>query len=92
MTPTPRATLSSFNRFIFTFLNALLLTAVASIQIGTAQQPAQTGSVGGRVTDESGAPVVGADVILEQTTIGTRTRADGDYLLPSVPAGNRSVR
>jgi iron complex outermembrane receptor protein len=83
---------ASLKRFIAPWLAALLALVLAPLQIVTAQQPAQGGSVGGRVTDESGAPIVGADVIIEQTTIGTRTRSDGEYLLPSVPAGPQSVR
>jgi len=83
---------ASFKRFTAPWLAALLALVLAPLQIVTAQQPAQGGSVGGRVTDEAGAPIVGADVIVEQTTIGTRTRTDGQYLLPSVPAGPQSVR
>ncbi len=82
----------SLKRFIGPALAASLVLVVASVQTATAQEPAQPGSVGGRVTDESGGPIVGADVIVEQTTIGTRTRSDGEYLLPSVPAGDRSIR
>jgi iron complex outermembrane receptor protein len=88
-----RTTLTqSHKRFIGPALAASLVLVVASVQTATAQEPAQPGSVGGRVTDESGGPIVGADVIVEQTTIGTRTRSDGEYLLPSVPAGDRSIR
>jgi len=83
---------ASFKRFTAPWLAALLALVLAPLQIVTAQQLAQGGSVGGRVTDEAGAPIVGADVIVEQTTIGTRTRTDGQYLLPSVPAGPQSVR
>ena len=35
----------------------------------------------GRVTDESGAPVIGATVILKGTTIGTATNAMGEYAI-----------
>ena len=35
----------------------------------------------GRVTDESGAPVIGATVILKGTTIGTATNATGEYAI-----------
>jgi iron complex outermembrane receptor protein len=93
MTSTTRATVSPrFNRFIAPLLAALLLIVVGSFQTVTAQQPAQGGSVGGKVTDDQGAPIVGADVLIEQTTIGTRTRADGEYVISGVPAGPQSVR
>jgi len=65
----------------------------APLSTAAAQQPAaQTGSVAGRVTDDAGAPVVGADVLIEQTTIGSRTRAGGEYVIERVPAGQQSVR
>ena len=35
----------------------------------------------GRVTDESGAPVIGATVILKGTTVGTATNATGEYAI-----------
>ena len=38
-------------------------------------------SVKGRVTDESGAPVIGATVILKGTTTGTATNAAGEYTI-----------
>lgn len=38
-------------------------------------------TVKGRVTDESGAPVIGATVILKGTTIGTATNAMGEYAI-----------
>ena len=38
-------------------------------------------TVKGRVTDENGAPVIGASVILKGTTTGTATGLDGDYSL-----------
>ena len=39
-------------------------------------------TVKGRVTDENGAPVIGAIVILKGTTTGTATGLDGEYALP----------
>jgi outer membrane receptor protein involved in Fe transport len=68
----------------------ILLAATATTT--TAQQPAQTGSIAGRVTDESGNGVVGADVLIENTTVGGRTRTGGEYIIEQVPAGPQSVR
>src|ERR1041384_5214921 len=78
-------------------LRCLVTLALAALPIApsraAAQQPAgPAGSIRGKVTDEQGAPVAGADVRVEQTAIGTRTRTDGEYLIPRVPAGQRSVR
>ena len=38
-------------------------------------------TVRGRVTDEHGEPIIGATVILQGTTVGTATGADGEYAL-----------
>jgi outer membrane receptor protein involved in Fe transport len=78
-------------------LRCLVALALAALPIApsraAAQQPAgPAGSIRGKVTDEQGAPVAGADVRVEQTAIGARTRADGEYLIPRVPAGQQSVR
>jgi outer membrane receptor protein involved in Fe transport len=52
---------------------------------------AQTGTVTGRVVDERGAGIAGAQVFLVRPAIGTQTRTDGNYTLPRVPAGSHSL-
>jgi len=47
----------------------------------------QQKAVSGKVTDSSGTPLPGVTVIIEGTTIGTITEADGAYNLSNVPAG-----
>jgi iron complex outermembrane receptor protein len=65
---------------------ALVLT------LGSGAAGAQTGSVSGRVTDESGAAVSGAEVRVEGTTLHASTDDQGRYELREVPAGERSLR
>ncbi|HEX6131743.1 MAG TPA: carboxypeptidase regulatory-like domain-containing protein [Actinomycetota bacterium] len=48
----------------------------------------ERGSVAGRVTDEGGAPLEGASVSLEGTTLGADTAADGRYRIDGVPVGD----
>src|SRR5262245_34839088 len=93
--------MTSHARWIRPFVPPSLITwsaAVAGILLAatatktTAQQPAQTGTIAGRVTDESGNGVVGADVLIENTTVGGRTRPNGEYVIEQVPAGPQSVR
>ncbi len=51
-----------------------------------------TGKIIGKVTDEStGSPLIGANVILAGTTIGTATGVQGEYLLLNVPVGTYDV-
>src|SRR5262245_47005927 len=53
---------------------------------------AQTGTVTGRVTEKSGAPIAGAEVRVDSTQIHTSTDGDGRYTLADVTAGRVTVR
>lgn len=69
---------------------ALVPAAQAAAQ---APVPADVGTVRGRVI-ESGSqrPVADAQVVVTGTTVGAVTNATGEYVLPRVPAGQRTVR
>lgn len=56
-----------------------------------AQTPPERLTVTGRVTDRSGAPLIGANVWIDGTTIGVATDAEGRYSL-SVPTGDRVLK
>ncbi len=61
--------------FLFTLLPALLY--------------AQTGKVVGKVTDlQTGDPLIGANVIIEGTSLGAATNANGEYVILNVPPGS----
>ena len=67
----------------------LLLSALAAPL--SAQRP--VGSLRGELTDaRSGEPLVGASVLLVNTTTGAATDADGVFLIANIPAGVYSVR
>lgn len=69
---------------------AFLLLA-ASIPTGILAQ--ERGTIVGRVTDQAtGQPVVGAQVVIGQSAVGTRTGPDGRYQIPGVPVGRADVR
>src|SRR4051794_22156757 len=68
--------------FSSAFSVALILSA-ALPSTGRAQGD-QTGSIGGRVVDEQGAPLVGAQVAIPGTTVGTQSRSNGEYVLERV--------
>lgn len=54
---------------------------------------AQTQKVFGVVTSsEDGAPVVGASVLVEGTTIGTITDIDGNFEITNVPSSSKTLR
>src|SRR5688572_26457031 len=77
-------------------LARLTLTALAVLCTGVTSvagaQTDQTGSIAGRVIDDQGAPLAGAQVAVPGTTIGTQTQADGGYVLPRVPVGSHSLQ
>ncbi|MGH7465112.1 MAG: carboxypeptidase-like regulatory domain-containing protein, partial [Longimicrobiales bacterium] len=54
---------------------------------------AQQGSVRGTVTNaQTGEPIVGAQIGIRGTAIGTITTDEGQYLLTSVPPGRAELR
>jgi outer membrane receptor protein involved in Fe transport len=54
---------------------------------------AQDGKLRGKVTDnESGEPLIGANVLIEGTQLGASTDVNGEYVILSVPAGEYTVR
>ncbi len=55
------------------------------------QQPRGKARVFGRVVNRSGAPVVGARVGLMGTSAATLSRANGDFVLDSLPAGTQAL-
>src|SRR2546428_1375711 len=72
---------------------ALALVALAGIPgRGAAQGAAPGGSVAGRVTDERGTAVVGADVAIVGGAQSARTGTNGSYVIENVRAGAHTVR
>ncbi len=67
-------------------LSACLLFGVA--HVGFAQQ---TGTLTGQVTDTEGEPLVGANVVLRGTQLGTATSNDGTYRISGIPPGQYAV-
>ena len=65
-------------------LAALLL--LLSMSVG-----AQTGTVAGHVVDADGGPLVGANVVLDGTAVGTATNRDGRFEIPNVEAGGYEI-
>ncbi len=73
-------------------MSVAALPKIAGTDTGTAQ-PAQRGSarVFGRVLSASGAPVVGARVGVMGAAAATQTRANGEFVLDSLPSGTQSL-
>ena len=67
---------------------SLFAAAIAHPLAAGAQAP--TGNVTGRVTDETGSPAQGANVLLMGTQYGAQVRSDGSYRL-TAPAGRYAI-
>lgn len=65
-------------------LTALLLPLAVGAQ--------QTGTISGRVAGEADQPIVGAQVHVTGTVLGTRTGENGRYTIVNVPPGQYRVR
>lgn len=70
------------------FLLESVEEATAAAAVFTGELPADHGLISGQVVDKAtGAPVSGAAIILEGTSIGTITDAQGRYSIGPAPAG-----
>jgi iron complex outermembrane receptor protein len=57
-----------------------------------AQEPGPTGTIAGRVVDEDGTGVAGAQIFIDRPALGTQTRSNGEYVLTRVPTGTHTLR
>lgn len=68
----------------------LLLVTIVAIQLSLFSQ--EKGSITGRIVDaKTGEEIIGANVILEGTTLGAATDIDGKYFINNVPAGMYNI-
>jgi len=70
-------------------LIATLLLGLSVLGAGSAA--GQTGSISGRITDESGVGVPYVSVMVKGTTIGALTNAEGKYTIIKIPVGTYTV-
>ena len=92
MIPTSRSARRSTPTHLVSVAVAMLLVMPVAQHTALAQAAGQAGTIGGRVVDEHGEPVVSAQVYIDRTAIGTVTRGDGSYILGQVPAGTHLLR
>lgn len=50
-----------------------------------------SGTIRGKIEDEKGLPMIGASIVVENTTIGTVTNANGQFQLLGVPVGRQKI-
>jgi iron complex outermembrane receptor protein len=79
------------DRFVALATLTLLAAPLLRPPTAAAQDAAQSGSVAGRVVDEQGTGISGAQVYLVRPAVSAQTGGDGRYVLERVPAGARVV-
>src|SRR5919112_371695 len=77
-------------RLVSMAVASLLLLPLTAVPDIYAQGEAQTGTISGRVVDDEGIAVAGAQVFINQS-LATQTRANGQYVLSRVPAGTHTL-
>lgn len=70
-------------------LGTLVLLLLLATPIATMAQ--STGKLAGRVVDDLGDPLPGANVVVEGTQLGAATDIDGQYFIIGIPIGEYSV-
>ena len=71
---------------------AILVALVSTLAFGASAAAQDSGRIVGTVTESAnGAPVAGAQVVVEGTGIGAVSGQRGTYSLPNVPAGARTI-
>ncbi|MCX6150031.1 MAG: TonB-dependent receptor [Ignavibacteriales bacterium] len=74
-------------KFVYVLLITLSLGFSVPIAAGT------TGKIAGKATDaETGQPLMGVNIIVEGTSMGAATNADGSYAILNVPPGTYNIR
>jgi hypothetical protein len=74
-------------------MRKLLLLSTFTLQIFFIQTFAQVGKINGIVRDATTSePLIGANVLLEGTTIGAATNIDGYYVITNVPPGTYNLK
>ena len=83
--------MTGFRRFVLLASASIFVLPFARPAPVTAQGGAPTGTIAGRVVDEQGTGVSGAQIYIDRPALGTQTRANGEYTLTRVPSGTHTL-
>ena len=67
------------------------IVILAALMIGFAVEVSAQATLQGKVTDESGEPLPGANIFIKGSTIGTISDFDGNFSLVGIPEGNQAL-
>ncbi|MCB0716800.1 MAG: carboxypeptidase-like regulatory domain-containing protein, partial [Bacteroidetes bacterium] len=76
-------------RYVSSFARLVILVALVGFPLSALAQ--STGKITGTVIDDTGAPLPGAQVVIDGTTTGTITLADGFYSINNVRPGTYAL-
>ncbi|MFL1895217.1 TonB-dependent siderophore receptor [Aquimarina sp. 2-A2] len=68
------------------------LTTILVLLFSLSKGIAQTNQLTGKITDSNDQPLIGVNVFLKNTSIGTQTDIDGNFSILSIPYGNYTVQ
>jgi len=68
-----------------------ILSLLFTVFVFVAFTNAQTGTVKGKIADKNGEPLIGANVFVKGSTLGTITDVDGNYILSKIPEGEQTI-
>ncbi|MCH8305421.1 MAG: carboxypeptidase-like regulatory domain-containing protein, partial [Candidatus Marinimicrobia bacterium] len=66
-------------------------TIILSVLVSIGSLSAESGTISGVITGENGDPIVGVNVWLKGTTMGTSTRIDGSFRINGIPDGDYEI-
>ena len=74
-------------------IRLFLLSSLLILIVTTAASAQTTGKIAGRITDErSKEPLLGVNILVENTTLGAATDANGDFYIINIPPGRYKLR
>jgi len=74
-------------------MNKLLLLLISGLLMASPIYAGTTGKIAGKVTDaESGAPLPGANILIEGTTLGAAANTQGEFIILNVPPGTYTLK
>ncbi|HDP98600.1 MAG TPA: TonB-dependent receptor [bacterium] len=86
-------TFQNLKNFILNFKAIIyLMVLLALLNLNTIQAQSLKGKISGKIVDaENGEPLIGANVVLQNTMLGAASDLDGNYFIPAIPPGSYTL-
>ncbi len=87
---------TNFTYNLFHFLNRklnyLLILLLFSETLLFGQSNLQYGSLSGKILDDTNSPLIGANIVILNSSIGTTTNLEGYFIIPKLSVGNHTIK